>query len=592
MSGWKLKEGVYKNMNRKNHLILLAAASVAILAIIIGCGTEDPWEPAPSTSVQVFLVQAPDTATVIPHNSQVHFSWTAQGGSNEFTYSWYLSPTEADYNTASNADNATYSGLQGDTAAVAYTFYVRAQDSEGRTGMINSSFTVSAMTEAEDDVTPPTITFPDIDGETGEHIYEGWYFATGQAIEFAWEGDDGYGNASNIEYQYEFISDTSEWMMANTASFTGADVQATNPATFSVRARDMGYDVFSWWLDGTEYDTLVHNADSVVFIENIRNMSDWISTTFIIRDANILYIDDLLFVDGFGDPDNDKERDQKQFYRDALEGYAMAEWDNDLQGIPDSVHLSNFDVVVWAADADHGTPDQNYRLWFDVGAVGGGILKGFMDGGGQLILTGSQVLDYLWNSNPPAAVDFEADYLGVHADDPNHVNVDTVTWWIGDVAHDTSVVSPDSANVDSTYESWGSDYWFTNAHAADPDYPALLTIDISKNDGQANYTNYLITDDIYTVWWKFGEPFYTEPDGGYDSVFVDTAFGLADGTTTLFTSGLDIDGDIPAHYEQTIGWLYAPGGNAISATLAFDTYEMSMEGIRQTFQNILTEFGQ
>ncbi|MCP4583752.1 MAG: hypothetical protein GY839_19245, partial [candidate division Zixibacteria bacterium] len=286
------------------------------------------------------------------------------------------------------------------------------------------------------------------------------------------------------------------------------------------------------------------------------------------QDATILYIDDYLFTDADGNNDMPKERDQKQFYRNALAGYAFAEWDNDVQGVPVLADLAGIEVIVWCADSEIGTADGNYRLWYDIGAEGGGVLKEFMDGGGKLLLTGTQTLGYMYDSNPPASDAFESEYLGVS--DSLIIDVVDTTWWLDDVAHDTLIVTPDSVTADTSYEeTWFNEWWLTwvmKDSETTLDLPDSMKIDVAKQGDQDDYCSgmtFLRNDATVT----------TEP---------------------IFRWGLWVDGSAPAapYYESIIGHITSWSGEPVSAMLNFDTYSMPPDGIRQTFVTILTEFGQ
>ncbi|MCP4583361.1 MAG: DUF493 domain-containing protein, partial [candidate division Zixibacteria bacterium] len=360
--------------------LYLLAAGLMVSVIIIGCSTEDPYVVDAENPLVMAMVSAPDATTAVASNSSVSFSWSATGGSGEMAgYRWYLDPMETGYNTATNVTNVTYENVPGDAAdPTDYTFRVIGTDSDGDADTIVAAFIVSATVDPDPDVTAPVVTIT-------SGPAEGSYVATGTSIAFSWTGDDGGGNDDMIEYQYAFptVGDVSDWGPATSASFN--EVAAVDPAEFRVRGRDQD-----------------------------DNTSDWVLVSFVIQDATILYIDDYLFTDADGNNDMPKERDQKQFYRDALAGYAFAEWDNDVSGTPELADIpAGVEVIVWCADSEIGTADGNYRLWYDIGAEGGGVLKEFMDAGGKVLLTGTQTLGYMYDSNPPASDAFESEYLGV-----------------------------------------------------------------------------------------------------------------------------------------------------------------------------------
>jgi hypothetical protein len=175
--------------------------------------------------------------------------------------------------------------------------------------------------------------------------------AAGTSISFTWIGNDSTTGADYMLYQYSFEGVTSEWTPALTVTFNNLAV--SDPAAFTVQAKDLG-----------------------------GNLSNVASITFAIKNATILYVDDYQWLDSFGNVDRAKEREQKQFYRAALNGYAFAEWDNDARrALPTMADLTGITTIVWAADANGCSADPTFRLYTEIGAVGGGVLKQFLDAG-------------------------------------------------------------------------------------------------------------------------------------------------------------------------------------------------------------------
>lgn len=495
-------------MLKKNRLILLVAGALATLAIIIGCGTEEPWAPEPFRSLELVMVSAPDISTAIPHNSNVSFSWSAQGGSGKVTeYEWYLDTIETAWSHSGLPTTFTYPHLSGgDSLGVEYTFYVRVTDSNDSTVSISTSFTV-----APDTVTPvPDTTTPTVN--ITQSPIEGSYVATGTSIGFAWEGDDGKGNLDVIEYQYAFptIDSVSEWIEATAVTF--ADVGTADPAIFYVRARDLAPD---------------------------SNTSAWDSVTFVIQPATILYVDDYQWLDDWGDVDHVTERDQKQFYRDVLEGYAFAEWDIAVQGMPDSSYLVDagtpvYSTIVFCGDSEIGSTSGT--MWYKVGAVGGGVLAYYLENGGNLLLTGALTVYDMTQAYPPDVNpgDFEFDWLGI----------DSTEW---------------------CFDYW---YWFTWAMkdtATALDLPDSMKIDVAKNGDQDDYAietpglrqEASVTNEVIFTWGP-----WVDPD------------------------------DPPPPLGNPVGHITYFDGTPRTATLNFDTYSMPLPEIRQTFQAILGEFGE
>jgi hypothetical protein len=483
-------------MLNKTPLTWLIAGLIAALAIILsGCSTDKPWEPNPSGTFTVFIISGPTDSLQVPLGSAVAYNWSYSNGTGAVQYQH-------------NYDDGEWTALSRETVASVsnltmgyHTFGIRAVDENGATSEVSAVFGVV-------ETSIPTVVIT-------ESPDEGSFVAAGSSIEFTWVGDDGNVGPNYLTYQYTFGEYTSPWVPTNTVSFD--QVAIADPAVFSVRARDL-----------------------------VGNTSEWVSVSFVIKNATILLIDDYLWTTGFGDADRAAEREQKQFYRDALYGFAYAEWDNDIAGAPIMANLAGYNTVIWLSDSDVCSADPNYRLWFDVGAEGGGVLKDFIDAGGHLILTGSEILGYLYNTNPPAAADFECAYLGVS----DTVVIDAV---------DTTVTPWDTTYAPTWVSS--SDFtWAVKDADQEGSYPDSMKIDVAKNGDQ-------LACNASLVYLKAG----IEP---------------------IFVTGLDVGNEEPENYGQVCGWLYAPGGTAKSATMAFDTYSMPMLGIRQAFRTILDRFGE
>jgi hypothetical protein len=484
-------------MRYKTPLIWLTAGLLTALAIMIsGCSTKKPWATNPNTPLTLSLVSGPSNSLSVPLGSVITFTWTYAGGEGLVQYQYKLD--DGAWSPMTEETIATISGV----GMGPHTFSIRAQDAAQATSQVNAAFQVV-------EASIPTVMIT-ASPESGASI------ATGSTISFTWVGNDANSGPDYMLYRYIFAGVASNWAPALTVSFENV---ATDPmATFKVVAQDLA-----------------------------GNMSDTASVSFVIKPATILYVDDYQWLDSFGNVDRAKEREQKNFYRQALDGYAFAEWDNDaMGGVPTMQDLVGFTTIIWAADGDVCSADPTYRLYFDIGAEGGGVLKEFIDGGGHLLITGNEVLNYLYNTIPPAPTDFEAAYLGVS---------DTLI--IADI--DTSVTPPETTYVETWVES--SDFtWAIKTEGSTLDLPDSMKIDVAKNGDQ-------LACDASLVYLKSDD-------------------------VPLFTVGLDVFGDPPDDYGLVNGWIYKPGGNAISASLMFDTFSMPLPGIRQTFHTILNEFGE
>ena len=105
-------------------ILSLLAAGLMVSALIIGCGTEDPWSPDPTRPLDLSMVSGP--ADTVAYASDVSFSWTSTGGVGEVLYQYRLD--SGSWSTASNATSVIYEGV---TAGA--TFGVRATDEDGNT---------------------------------------------------------------------------------------------------------------------------------------------------------------------------------------------------------------------------------------------------------------------------------------------------------------------------------------------------------------------------------------------------------------------------------------------------------------------------
>jgi len=521
MSG-KIEKRRIENMRNKIPMILLFVGLLFSIWMIAGCSNKDPWEPTGANPAQsplrLSIQSGPDSLSVVPGNSRVTFTWTASGGTTKIAgYSWYLEPLETAFGDVSQNNSVSYLSLAGDSLGIAYTFHLRVSDGE-TTVSIARDFTVSDAVTPPVDVTPPTIYL-----DSAMYWLKGAYLATGANISFNWIADDGHNYNNVITYQYIFTptAETSGWVYADNIAFT--NIPAANPALFKVRARDAAL-----------------------------NVSAWDSISFTIRAADILYIDDYQWVDALGNIDVVKEIQQKEFYRSALRGYAFAEWDNDAEGTPELSDLAGYSVVIWVADANGASADPTYRLYTDIGAETTNVLTQFIDAGGKLILTGSQTINYLYDSNPPASNHFESRYLGIS---------DTVVIASIDTTIDTTVTPPDTTIDTTIAENWvysGGDFsWVISSGR--PGYPDSAKVDPAKVGTQLDNSNGII---------------YAKA-----------------GVIPIYKVGLTTDGDEPGDYDLPCGWIYAPGGTAKTATLAFNTYIFGEEFIRGVFQHILTDFG-
>lgn len=466
----------------RNKSLFLSAAGLVIVTMIIGCSTDNPWTTNPNVPLTLSLISGPADSAVVPANSTVSFSWSATGGSGQITYQYRLNSNP--WSEPSNLTIATFTGLMPDSA---YTFSVQAQDAAGHMDDLTKTFMVGEVVAPPVDSLPPAVTITEAPDDSS-------FIATGSTIAFSWEGTDESGNP--LLYQYSFGGVTSDWTPAQTVTF--ANVAPANPAIFTVMARDAAGNV---------------------------SLPD--TSLFTIKNASILYVDDYLWLDPFQNVDRVKEREQKNFYRDALRGYAFAEWDVALQGMPDSAFITTFSTVVFASDSHLG--DASDTWWVYVGDAGGGVMRYYMENGGHLLASGANILQWIYNTNPPSAGDFEFDWFGI----------DSTAGW----------------------DFWSDFTWAVKDSATTLSLPDSMKIDVGKNGDQVDYA-----EDI---------------------------FAFRNNAVILFVKGLDVDGAEPEDYGESVGHIFYPdGGPARSAMLNFDTFSMPLPGISQTFHTILAEFGE
>jgi hypothetical protein len=470
-------------------LLLLLAAGLMVGTLIIGCGTENPWNPDPSRPLELSFVAGP--ADTVAYGSTVTFSWKSKGGSGEVQYQYRLG--SGSWSTPSSVTSVTYTDVTaGDV------FGVMATDEAQSTQQISRQFWVGAQPAG--DTTPPTVWITSSPAEDS-------YVATGSRISFTWDGEDDV-DMDNLLFWYSFAGATSETTATRTVTFV--NVQAADPATFSVWAMDQS-----------------------------GNPSTAATISFIIKDATILYVDDYQWLDLNGNVDMPKERDQKQFYRDALEGYAFAEWDIALQGMPDSSDLvvagePVYSSILFACDSDLGSTSGT--MWFDVGAVGGGVLAYYLENGGNLLLTGALTILDMTQEYPPNVQpgDFEFDWLGL----------DSTAW---------------------CFDYWTHFTWAVKDPATTLNLPDSMKIDVAKNGDQDDY-------GIET------------PGLRQEAVVTNEV---------IFRWGLDVDGEPPTPYNSPVGHITKWSEVPRTVTLTFDTYSMPLPEISQTFHTILTDvFGE
>jgi hypothetical protein len=241
----------------------------------------------------------------------------------------------------------------------------------------------------------------------------------------------------------------------------------------------------------------------------------------------------ILWIDDyyFGDPVS--EFAEWNFMDLLFYGYAWDEYDtqiNDGLGPPD---LTGYTTAVWTTT--DGMYSDGLIDWIDGGDRT--WLTDWLDAGGNLLIDGGAAP--VWIQNPhahdPQAGDFSYDYLGW----------DTDANWGLDLGHLTYYTT-----------------WCTFVHGVTAlGYPAEMKVDVGKDGSQHRE--------------------------GHAFPYMQT------GTQVIFTGGLDVDGDEPEIYEETVGYIYTPAvGDFMTAMLGFPTWYFAGGKMQTTYQNILTEFGE
>ncbi len=172
--------------------------------------------------------------------------------------------------------------------------------------------------------------------------------------------------------------------------------------------------------------------------------------------GNVLLVDDYLETNEVGDPLEYQER--RRFYqRWGVYNFDYDVWVISDQGMPDLSTLQEYQAVLFASDGDVGESDATW--WYEVGSVGGGVLRDYMEGGGRLLAIGQGILQWIWNNNPPLPGDFEYDWFGIGS------------------------------------EGYGWDYWsdFTWAIGSEPGYPDSMMLDVAKLPDQEDWAENILS---------------------------------------------------------------------------------------------------
>jgi hypothetical protein len=469
--------------------------AIAIMAFLIfGCSTETPWEPAATQLLTVNIITGPDSTTAVPHASHATFTWSARGGSGVMSgYQFYLEGVETTWRSLTDTTAATYTNLVGPATL---TFHIRAIDSQSSTAEDSRWFAVSDTAAAVPNTDRPAVSFASVPEESS-------FVAVGKSVTFTWSVSDNFP-ANGVILCRHILNPGgtwSDWSEATSANY--ANLTARDPAIFIVQAKDED--------DSTSTDS---------------------TSVFIIKPASILWIDDYVFTDPYGNVDKIAERAEATFYHNLMEGFAFADWDVLAQGeaAPTKAQLDSMGIstVIWTVEDDGAY----YHLWYWVGAdPDSNVLTLLLEDGGNVIISGYMALNAMYNTNPPAAGDFDFEYLGV--DSTGEWGEDYFTWAVRDTALGAGwALVPDSSKID-----------------------------VAKYGDQERFT-------CYTPY-------------------------LRTGAVPIFVNGLLVDGSEPplGSYHEPIGHFY-DSGTFKTAFILFDTYYMPEPDMQPTFRDILEHFGE
>ena len=510
---------------------------IALIAFLIfGCSTETPWEPPATQLLTVNIITGPDSTTAVPHTSHVTFTWSARGGSGVMSgYQFYLEGVETTWRSLTDTTAATYTNLVGPDTL---TFHIRVVDSKTATAVDSRWFAVSDTAAAVPNTDRPAVSFASVPEESS-------FVAVGKSVTFTWSVSDNFP-ANGVILCRHILNPGgtwSDWSEATSANY--ANLTARDPAVFIVQAKDED--------DSTSTDS---------------------TSVFIIKSASILWIDDYVFTDAYGNVDRIAERAEATYYHNLMEGFAFADWDyNDEDSLPTLAGLQAMGITTIVWNAEDG--DANGTLWVEIGAAGGGVLKDFCDVGGNVLITGSTALGYMYNTNPPSPGDFEAYYLGLDTtyawgggDYFTWAWQSEYTWTVGDTGtyFNYSDISNWTGAVD-TVAVWG-DSVTTGSK-----------MDVAKDGSQLRYCDAL--------------PVYFTTIDTVNFLAVADSAAIKEGVEVGFINGIDVDGWLTYYFGWPIAIRYDvpdPAGKTALAT--FDTYYMPEADMREMFIKVLEYFGE
>ncbi len=411
---------------------------MGVLLLLMGCAEDE----APFQSVSPLKIVLQGPSGNVEFNAYVTFKWAASGGSGTFSSYSYTFGAAAAVTTTGNS--VTFTNLTAGT----YNFSVVVTDSKGATATsVTRSITVDT-----DGISP-------VAGITGGPT-EGSKVATGNTVTFNWSAVDSstFGAIAGYSYKLEnttdgsYLKQSSGTVQAVSATF---DSLTTGAYTFSIGA-----------------------------VDNAGN-TDVDSVMFTVRPANILWIDDD-YKGGLSEEFTEKVND----WGVALNGFAWQEFDANDNLVPMvdyTAVMTNMDMmenlvngagstietIIW----DENGSDDNYLLWYSTNdslpTTDRPWLRDFLDNGGNLVLIGSNILDQIYNDNPPAVGEFEDVYMGIETFTVFDTTITSDTVFVGGVltiVYDTTIAE--------TYPWDHGDYVTLTGAAGYSD----ISIDVAKDE--------------------------------------------------------------------------------------------------------------
>ncbi len=491
-------------MIKTKRFLSIAFLLMGAMLFLFGCAEDkDPLQP--TAKALELLLQNP-TGTVV-NGGYVSYKWEARHGAGGYSFS-YTFTGHPDVNNTSDT-KATFENL----AAGQYTFSVTATDAKSAT-VTKTSETITVGADAQ----APTvnITFgPALGTEVAE----------GNSVTFSWEGNDASTFGSIVGYTYKFVNAAGTY----TDTTTGL-VQVTS----------------------VTFDSLTSGTYTLTIgVEDNSGFTTEISTSFDVRPANIVWIDDYYQGDDLGE-----FRERQNEWSVALEGFAWREYDitenfaghaSTLPIISGIINTGTVETVIWDVETTYGP----YELWFATNGGADSVLIDFLDNGGNVVLVGGGVMDLVYDAGHiPAPGDFEATYMGINTFADTTI---TTTW-------DTTLVE----------DPPGSGNWV-------PVYTATY-------------------DTSYTVPWDYDDYVTMTGTAGYTNISIDVGKDADTQQGNTIHPGLDAAA-VPIILDddtgETVAYVYdIPDPRGKMVVLPFNLYFSPANEIQSLINQILTqEFG-